>query len=193
MLVALISAILVSAGGVIFASLHLLESLEDNSKKLKAYKVPPRNPFDKSVVPDFVDYSMIRNGEIKTHQETQRLYRLATQLHKKHDIEAALATYTQAIDSYEKDPPNTKDLGTDRYLLGSCYRGLSDCYLVKDNYEKALEYIEQAYRLRNRRVDLVARAYLYEKLGKTDLALADRKESAARLEEERHMRTNVQF
>ncbi len=178
-LIAVLSVLIVGGAiGVIVMSLRVVEGVEDTRTKVKLYDVKAKNPFDTSPVPSFFGYKSEEKQLRKTFPESSAFIERG-----KLDIAAgrynqAVADYEQALKAYVVSAP-MKKTRSGEVLLSACYRGIAVGYFGLQKYEQALVAINKSMDNGATQHEFDLRSKIYEKLGRSDLAKADKQSAEA--------------
>ncbi|HEY9715198.1 MAG TPA: hypothetical protein V6C72_17135 [Chroococcales cyanobacterium] len=169
-------AILGVLAATILVGQHLFDSLDENSAKLRTYKVTrnvePKTGEEVSLVFGVMDAPSYP----QRHPRTDKLYNEAEKI-KQTDPARAAALYNQCQLEYNKDMQGKTPAPDDVFHTSLHYAKMAECETVLGQYQKALKHADKAIVMWPREYTYRTRAVVFEKMG--DRARAAEDNSAA--------------
>lgn len=157
LLLVIISMIAIGTAATVAVSMHMLESLEDNSKKLTQLKVKGSDVRESALM-DVADFEKNLWNFKEKHPIYQPLADEANKRKKAKDYKGSIKYFEKAVDAYIKELHGAPLQDFDKSKLGSIYSEIAQNYLeLKDgkaavaNATKAIKYDEyrEHYMLRS--------------------------------------------
>jgi tetratricopeptide (TPR) repeat protein len=171
----ILGTVLLVSFGTIAIGLSLVDTLQDNSKKMRVYAVKPNNQLvklDNDLTDNFLDKTNISDA---ARAESDRLSNQAGKLARRSDYGHALKLCQASLDLLLKDM-NGKPTGLDNIKVASRYNMLSSYYAGLGDFDRALICISKSIELApNEPFPYSYRASIYKHLHNQALAQRDLK------------------
>jgi tetratricopeptide (TPR) repeat protein len=158
--------------GISVASWYIIESMDENSKRLRADKIKRSSAVEifKAAPPDVVVYSIKKSP---LHSESDRLYQSGNRFGTEQP-EKAMKCYEQSIQTYISEMHGQDLQFSDKYHIAWCHHKLAECYAALSQYQTAIEHATIAINDDPRSFKhYLMRAKLYSHTGNKSLGAAD--------------------